>query len=629
MDSEEKTLIYHSRSKKEIPVPEMPFEKFYKQEQDGVFKFQTISEVMETEEWKEIYSNYYDFGDLEQEIQIGESEEDIENYDSNRQTQEIIKCANSFAYFCIRYARINHPIFGLIPFFPYTYQKRVIDCYGKHRFNILSKFRQGGLTTVSVLWALWRCLFKTGQRIMVVSKTDREAIAAGEVAKTSMEHLPSWLKPETDKCNEHEKQFKTTSSVLWFYTVEAARGKAITILIIDEAAFIADMNKHWKALYPVISTGGACEVVSTVNGIGNWYEEIYHEAEDGKNPFNVIELDYWEHPLYNDPTWMADTRANLGEKGWAQEIERSFLGSGATWINSVVIKALSEDTKNNQPYRMAFEKWKNKGSERKNMWDEGALWIWKEPIDGHEYIIGADCAEGVGEEADNNCFQILDLNTLEQVAEFYSNTVQPHIFAQILNEIGYFYNTALIVAENANQGAAVLGTLQFDLSYDNLYFEENKQQSCGLKPTKNKRPQFLQCLQARLMNSTLKINSSRFVYELNTFIFNSITKRPEAQRGKHDDSIMAMSFALYVRDSQLRGTPIGAEIPDEMMQIFKSEVYEEIKNEILSSDSLEDFLNEHDQEFNFLNELENSQGRGQIVKRFKRPNSLILKEFGW
>jgi len=619
-EKNEKTTITKSRTKKEIPVPEKPFEKFYRE-------FDTIREMMKSWEWKEIYSNYYDFGDLEQEIIINESMDEIESYDAHRQTQELIKCANSFTYFCIKYVKINHPILGPINFLPYTYQKRVISCYGKNRFNILSKFRQGGLTTVSVLWGLWRCMFKTGQRIMVVSKTDREAIAAGEIVKNAMQYLPSWLQPETDKCNEHEKQFKTTSSVMWFYTVEAARGKAITILIIDEAAFITDMQKHWKALYPVVSTGGACEVISTVHGMGNWYEETYHEAEAGKNKFHIIEMDYWEHPLYNDPKWIEDTRAQLGEKGWSQEVERSFLSSGSTWINGLLISALMDQVRDNIPKRMALDKWKNLGSERRTEWDEGALWIWKEPIEGHEYIIGVDCAEGVGEDGDNSSFQIIDSNTLEQVGEFYSNSISPHIYAQVLNEIGYFYNTAMIVVENMNQGCAVVSVLENDLAYEHLYNEDNKA-SGGVKSSKNKRNLFLQALQQRLLNGTLKINSVRFVLELNTFIFNSISKKPEAQKGKHDDAIMSMAIALYVRDAQLRSMPVGAEVPDETMEIYKSEVYEEIKREILDYDDDDDFLSSDDAE-----DLSDSPYQSLVPNhqkaKFRRKMDTLLKEFGW
>jgi hypothetical protein len=627
----EEVVILKNNPRKKIPIPEMPFEKFYSQtDEDGNSIYPTIGSVLETKEWKEIYSNYYSFDKNQYDIKLDETKEEIEDYDTNRQKQEIIKCANDFYYFCAKYAKINHPLHGVINFIPYIYQKRVIECYGTHRFNILSKFRQGGLTTVSVIWALWKCLFKPGQRIMLVSKTDREAIAAGAMAKTAVEYLPSWLKPETDKFNEHEKQFKETDSVLWSYTAEAARGKSITVLIIDEAAFIPDMHRHWKSLYPVVSTGGSCQVISTVNGLGNWYEEWYHDAEAGKNPFNVIELDYWEHPLYNDPKWIKDTREILGDKGWAQEIERSFIGSGDTWIKPHIITALVSETKDNNPLRMKFEQWKNKNSEKRYNFDEGALWIWKEPYEGHEYIISADCAEGIGETGDNSCFQILDKSTLEQVAEFYSNTVPPHIFAQILNQIGIFYKEGEIVIENAGIGAAVLNILQHELQYDNLFYEGNSQKSAGLKTTKGTKPQILQALQQRLMNKTLKVNSYRFVFELNTFIFNPNTKKPEARRGQHDDAIMALAIALYVRDLSNRNLPAGAAATEESMNIFRSNVYQEIRNEIINSDDLEFFTENDDEESednSFYTNL--ALDNQDVIRRYKRERSKILQEFGW
>jgi hypothetical protein len=495
--------------------------------------------------------------------------------------QEFIKCAKSFQYFCHKYVKIAHPKHGLIPFILFKYQQRVINDYDDHRFNIMSKFRQGGLTTVSVIWALWKCMFDTDVRIMLVSKTDREAIYAGDMARTAMDYMPQWLKPKMSKANEHEKHFSDTNSFLWSYTVEAARGKSITILLIDEAAFIADMDKHWKSIYPVISTGGSCAVISTVNGLGNWYEEIYHKAEAKKNAFHVIEIDFWEHPQYNDPKWVKEQRSNLGEKGFKQEVLRSFLGSGETYIPTEIIVELAELTENNFPARVLFGKWKTLKKEESisDLAEDGALWLWKEPVDGHEYIIGADCAEGVGEEGDNSCFQVIDMATLEQVAEFYSNTVPQHIFAQILNEIGIYFNTALVVVENMN-GGAVLSSLQHDLAYENLYYDNDK--TVGIKTGKNNRPLFLEAVQNRLMNGAIRVNSMRFVNELKTFIYNSKTKKAEAQKGRHDDAIMSMGLTLYVRDKLTRDMPVGAGGP-KMNPLMESDIYKEIKQEILDA----------------------------------------------
>ena len=110
--------------------------------------------------------------------------------------------------------------------------------------------------------------------------------------------------------------------------------------------------------------------------------------------------------------------------------------------------------------------WQNVGEKYKH-WERGALWLWGEPQEGREYIIGVDCAEGVREGGDNSCFQIIDMQGLEQVAEFYSNNVSPNVYAQILQQIGVYYNTALVVIESNGVGSAVANALHMGLNYDN------------------------------------------------------------------------------------------------------------------------------------------------------------------
>lgn len=595
--------------------PQEPFEEFY-------HRFKTVREMLSSPEWKEIYSEFYDFTNDELDLKVGEKVQDLNLMSPDQQLQEIIKCANNFFYWCHRYVKILHPKFGTIPFICYKYQRRVVEEYEGKRYNIISKFRQGGLTTVAVLWGLWKCIFQVDQQIYVLSKTDREALAAGEIAKRAMDNFPDWMVDQRHaEISKHEKKFNDTSSKICFYTPEAARGKTATIIIIDEAAFIPDMYEHWKSMYPVIAAGGAIEVISTVNGLGNWYEETYHEAEAGLNFFNIIDLEYWEHPAYSNPKWVDETKANIGEKGWQQEVLRSFLGSGETYISTNIIGQIDRYTKNHMPARILFDKWSNEDCHKLN-WDRGALWVWKEPIDGHEYIIGVDCAEGVGKDGDNSCFQIIDCSTLEQVAEFYSHTVPPHVFAQILNQMGIYYKNALIVVENNAIGGAILSVLMNDLAYESLYYE--KPNRPGIKVGPSNRSAYLESLQNRLVNGQVRINSKRFVHELKTFIYSAQKRRPEAMKGKHDDAIMAMSIALFTRDEQMRGVPIGGEVPEDMVKIFKSEVYEEIKREILEG-GVEDWLVSDRKEFDPLFSPTES-----LVPNFvTRKHDKLLREFGW
>ena len=574
-------------------------------------------------------TEFYFFDKYQLEIDPDEALEDIENYDISTQQKEIVKCVESFPYFCQKYIKILHPTKGLIPLVLFKYQARCITEYEEHRFNIISKFRQGGLTTVTLLYGLWKCMFELDRQIMTLSKTDREAVGTGMMVDRAVDYMPLWLKPKKDgKWNDHLKQFPDTGGALQFYSPEAARGKSVTFLIIDEAAFIPDMESHWKAMWPVLSTGGSCVLVSTVNGLGNWYEETYTNAKEGKNKFHVIDLDYWEHPDYNqknNPKWADEQRAQLGGRGFLQEVLRSFLGSGETFVPAKVIAELDQELKNVQPHKKLFVKYANKDNsseEDVNDHNKGALWIWKEPKEGNEYIISVDSAEGVGSDGDNSCIQIINTITLEQCAELYSNTVSPHDLSKIVHELGLLYNNATIVVEDMATGGIILNTLQHDFYYENIYFssKNGRNPKPGIKITTANRPIILQEFQSRLLNKSLKVRSRRLLREMKTFEYNPATKKAEAAKGKHDDAIMSLAIAIHVRDETMRDNPLGAPSNGSGTKV----------------DGLEDIINELKNGLdNYIKDLIVEQEKSpedyeqELLLSMYRKNDKILKEFGW
>jgi phage FluMu gp28-like protein len=450
------------------------------------------------------------------------------------------------------------------------------------------------------------------------------------------------MKPEMEKNNDHQKLFADTGSKLFFYTPEAARGRSITYLILDEAAFIPQMDKHWKAMFPTISTGGHCITISTVNGVGNWYYDVFQGAKRNRGfgkDFHIIELDYWEHPDYDDEDWVKKTRAQLGEKGWLQEVMRDFLGAGESYIDPEIINDLDLVTREIEPIRKLFPEYNNPQEsqdvevdmiEHWKMHERGALQIWREPIDGREYIIGVDSAEGMGDENDNSCFEVIDAVTCEQVAEFYSNIVPPHNFAQILAMVGRTYNQALVVVESQNAGLTVLEKLLHELYYENIFessqgtSQKSKNMQPGIKTTKANRPKFLETMQTRLINHSMAVRSRRFVKELKGFIFNAQTKRAEASKGFHDDAVMALCLALYARGQMGRNVPVGF-VDEDLTEAFKAEIYDEIKRE-LSKDA-PDYLNVDDMDL--LDEIDDHFDGPSISFGNKRKHDAILKEFGW
>lgn len=251
----------------------------------------------------------------------------MENTLTASQEAEFKLCAESFTYFCENHIKVVHPKLGLVPLKLHDFQKRYVEHISTNRLVIAKKFRQGGFSTVNMAWLLWRLLFKLDERNMMLFKTDGEITRYHSwVFKRMIENLPDFLKPEFGKFNAHRIDVPSNNTSIEFYTPEASCGRQIDHLFIEEAAFIKDMDQHWKAMWPCISFGRNCVITSTPNGKGNWFHLTYIDAVENKNNFSVFEASYTEHPEYKNEAWAEEMKKNLGERGWRQEVLAEFWG---------------------------------------------------------------------------------------------------------------------------------------------------------------------------------------------------------------------------------------------------------------------------------------------------------------
>jgi len=246
---------------------------------------------------------------------------------TREQSEEIAKCAADFPYFCEQYVKIyvtKGANTEIQPFKLHPYQVRLYEHVEDNRFSIFSKFRQGGFTTELAIYGLWKCLFRLDQRVLWLSQSDRASQdVCDRIVKRVIDHLPEWMKGNVMKMtNSHQKSFPDTDSAMQFYTPEAACGKSVSLLIVDEASFIKDMTKHWKAMWPCLSTGGSAIVLSTPNYDDDWFWQTMEDAALKLNSFAIYRCNYKERPEHCDPQWEMDAKNNLGQKGWEVEYEQ-------------------------------------------------------------------------------------------------------------------------------------------------------------------------------------------------------------------------------------------------------------------------------------------------------------------
>ena len=96
------------------------------------------------------------------------------------------------------------------------------------------------------------------------------------------------------------------------------RGKALTHLMIDEAAFIEGLEQAWVSAWPTISVNGSVIVFSTPNGQSNFFYDLYNKADKKENEFNPIKLDWTVDPT-RDEAWYKTTTSGMSKRQFAQE----------------------------------------------------------------------------------------------------------------------------------------------------------------------------------------------------------------------------------------------------------------------------------------------------------------------
>jgi len=179
---------------------------------------------------------------------------------------------------------------------------------------------------------------------------------------------------------------------------DAGRSEALSLLVLDEAAFIPDMDDLWTGIYPTISTGGRCIALSTPNGVGNWFHTTYVDSVSGVNAFKPTELHWSRHPD-RDKKWFENETKNMSPRQIAQEYECNFNASGETVINPEDLQRIHAELTPPQ-YKTGYDR---------------NFWIWEKYEEGVPYLLVADVARGDG--ADFSCFHILRVDTMYVVAE--------------------------------------------------------------------------------------------------------------------------------------------------------------------------------------------------------------------
>ena len=451
------------------------------------------------------------------------------NFDELLREAEYRKCApdtkdpekllKAFVYFCENHWSIRHPEQGRIRFYLFEAQIETVESWLSTRYSLILKARQIGFSTLVAAFAYWNAQFYPDRPILMLSRTEREAIKLLQKAKYGYQFLDEWFRWRAGPMNATQTKMEFTNGSYIESLPSAsdpARGESAYLVVVDELAFLQNSEEAWSAIEPVADVGGRVIMLSTANGEGNLFHRLWVGATNGTNRFTPLFFPWSANGRTQD--WYESKKMDLPEWVLAQEYpsnpDDAFLKSGRPVFNLERLR----DFKTEEPRQGWLEV---KGKELKFHEDGGALSIWAEPDAKGKYVIGADPSQGL-EHGDFASVHVINARNYEVVANWHGH-IDPDLLAtEILEPLGRWYNQALIGVESNNHG---LTTLKFlaQKKYHPIYMERSAKYKksvptnvLGFRTTQITKPLMIDELNNALRDS-MDLRDSKTIAELRTF----------------------------------------------------------------------------------------------------------------
>jgi hypothetical protein len=437
--------------------------------------------------------------------------------------------------------------------------------------------------------------------------------------------------PDTDEVNKAKNPgLRSKISIATAGAGEVGRSSTVHNLHVSELAFFPDPKTTMLGLMQCVPDSENTNVIieSTANGVGDYFHDMWQKAEKGLNDFVAIFLPWFIQPEYtrafrsdaekqqlisevdmvtrdgngneirtyeyqlkekHDLTWeqlnwRRYTIANKcqgDEELFMQEYpstaEEAFISSGRPKFNIPALRKYQTITK--EPIRRGYLQWQDTSMGGVKFVDDakGYISLWKEPVKGELYAVGADVAEGLVD-GDFSCGIVGDSNF--DIVGMWHGHIDPDLFGVELVKLAMYFNDAYLGVESNNHGLTTLTSIK-KLEYWNLYFTktfdkiaEDMTQKLGWATTARTKPFMIDKLAEFIREFHLGIYSDLIIGEAFTYVIEDNGKT-NAQPGTHDDTIMATAIMLQLL-LEGKGDFYTPEIPIDQREKYVGEVVDEL-----------------------------------------------------
>lgn len=483
-----------------------------------------------------------------------------------------------------------------LPFFFNEVQKdlmqKIIDFGGKKPIFVLKGRQQGITTFVTALQLCYSIVRKNFAGFTITDKAENTSAVFQDKAKSVFDRLPEALKPR-EKFNNVKELFFEKLNSSWrtaTATENVGRSKTLRFLHLSELAFFqCSLAKIQESLGETLPHNAVQIYETTANGYNdaktlwdkgsclNVFYEWWMTAEYQTNDLDVLDelSDVWikERVAWLRAKGLKETQIAWyvkkyngyinGKDSIRQEYPcypaEAFLATGECIFNTEELQE-QLDRAEKAKFKVGYFKYKKKVHQDDSIEitdikfvedTTGCIKIFEEPNKEAFYVVGGDTA---GDGSDAFTMQVIDNNTLKQVATFRQCKIDEDLYAEQAYCLGLMYNTALIGIEVNFSTYPVKHLTR--CGYTNLYYREmfdeieNKQIfKYGFKTTAQTRPVIISELQVIIRENVRVLQDTVTINECLTFVRNENGKA-EAIEGEHDDTVMALAIAYGIRHQQ-------------------------------------------------------------------------------
>lgn len=426
--------------------------------------------------------------------------------------------------------------------------------FDQHRYLVLKGGGGSGKSIFAGSKIIERCRREPGHRILVcrkVARTLRESCFQQLIGQCS----ELGLRVKINK-SDMGIEFDNGSELLFAGLDDVEKLKSIyniTGIWIEEASELLEADFNQLDIRLRGETKYYKQIILTFNPISiqHWLKKRFFDARDDRT--------FTHESTYKDNRFL-DEEAIKTLEGFKETDEYYYavycLGEWGTSGRSVfnakeVQRRLSEHIK---PVKVGYFEFDYDGLTVDNIrWTDdphGFVHIYADVEKNVPYVIGGDTA---GDGSDSFVGQVIDNRSGAQVATL-RHQFDEDVYARQIYCLGKYYNDALVGIET---NFSTYPNMEMErLRYPNLYvrdsidnFTHQVRKAYGFRTDAKTRPVIISGLIQATRDDMDIVSDETTLMEMLTFVRNEDFK-PEAEAGAHDDCVMALAIAHYIRPQQ-------------------------------------------------------------------------------